>query len=79
MRALRRLTVTLEPLNRVLLLLYLDERSRRKIVEIMGRGSSTKNSTASTKLHSRNRLVNVGIVERVYIHDRPVTIFHLAT
>jgi RNA polymerase sigma factor (sigma-70 family) len=46
-RLLRRFIATLEPLDRALLLLYLEERSQREIADILGIGESN----VSTKIH----------------------------
>ena len=54
MRVLQRFIATLEPLNRALLVLYLEERSQREIAEILGI-SETNVSTKINRLKQRLR------------------------
>jgi RNA polymerase sigma-70 factor (ECF subfamily) len=54
MRELQRVIDTLEPLNRALLLLYLEERSQREIGEILGIGESNV-ATKINRLKQRIR------------------------
>ena len=53
-RVLERFMATLQPLDRALLLLYLDERSQRDIAEILGIGESNV-STKISRLKQRLR------------------------
>ena len=54
LRTLHRFVATLEPLNRALLVLYLDERSQREIAEILGI-TETNVSTKINRLKQRLR------------------------
>jgi RNA polymerase sigma-70 factor (ECF subfamily) len=54
LRTLHRFIATLEPLNRALLVLYLDERSQREIAEVLGI-SETNVSTKINRLKQRLR------------------------
>jgi RNA polymerase sigma factor (sigma-70 family) len=54
MRVLQRFIATLEPLNRALLVLYLEERSQREIADILGI-SETNVSTKINRLKQRLR------------------------
>src|SRR3546814_9908038 len=54
LRVLHRFIATLEPLNRALLLLYLDERSTREIAEVLGISESNV-TTKISRLRQRIR------------------------